>query len=164
MSPGDSGVVVTAFESDYLVELFELREALETQVARLAARRRNETVFAVLRRDFDQFLSQHDTGAGIAHAFYQLIERFDEATDDAAANTFLTEELRTVRGHLTRLRNVNPHIPRFHEAAREQVRILDAIIDRDEVLAMQQTAVHLRASLRSVLSRTGVHSLWREIE
>src|SRR5665213_3459484 len=49
--PGRTAVVTSLSRRD-IVELFELREALETQAARLAARRRNASVFEALRADF----------------------------------------------------------------------------------------------------------------
>src|ERR1700744_300862 len=47
------GVVVPEVSADNVVELFELREALEVQAARLAARRRDVARFSALRSQFD---------------------------------------------------------------------------------------------------------------
>src|SRR6478736_1484685 len=60
-------------------ELFELREALETAAAALAAARRDPAVFASLAEEFDRaadLVGRHDLAA-----YYDLVGRFDEAID-----------------------------------------------------------------------------------
>ena len=57
--------VVTPVSREHIRKLFELREALDTQAARLAARRRDAAVFEALKREFLDVSSgsaQGDTG------------------------------------------------------------------------------------------------------
>ncbi|WP_308466926.1 GntR family transcriptional regulator [Rathayibacter soli] len=189
--------VVTAVSPDNLVELFELREALETQASRLAARRRGPHVFEQLLSDFDDASerlgrqaaavfgdglaadslagdSLADAGladAGLADAapayaapadtanadaghddYYALVARLDAAIDDAVANSYLLNALRSLRAHLERARRLAHDNPkRLAESAAEHRLIVQAIVDSDETLAAQATAVHLKKSLDNLL-------------
>jgi DNA-binding GntR family transcriptional regulator len=143
------GVVVTTVSAENVTEYFEVREALEVQAARLAARRRDPAVFTALRDEFrnaDDLLSDR-------HGYYDLVARLDNAIDVAAANPILVSSLDGVRTHVARIRRLSQDDPtRLRDAAREHLQILDAIIDGDESLAASATQVHLRNSLRNILS------------
>lgn len=143
------GVVVTPVATDDIVELFELREALEVNAARLAARRRDPAVFERLQARFaevESFLS--DT-----HRYYELVAELDLAIDTAAANSFLVSALGSVRTHIARIRRLSSDNPdRLREAAREHLQIIDAIVDGEESLAASATQLHLYRSLRNILA------------
>ncbi|MET1053391.1 MAG: GntR family transcriptional regulator [Mycetocola sp.] len=145
--------VVTDVSPTNLTELFELREALETQAARLAARRRDADVFLALRDDF------RAAPNGLEHGtadYYALVGRLDAAIDTAMANPFLLASLAGLRSHLARARRLAQDNPRrLAESVSEHVLIVQAILDRDEMLAAQATAVHLRKSLANLLDTAG---------
>jgi DNA-binding GntR family transcriptional regulator len=149
---GRAGVVTDVSPAN-LPELFELREALETQAARLAARRRDARTFEQLREDF---LS---APAGLVHranGYYDLVARLDAAIDVAIANPFLLASLAGLRNHLARVRRLAQDNPaRLAESVSEHLLIVQAILDRDEMLAAQATAVHLRKSLANLLHAAG---------
>lgn len=141
--------VVTDVSAANLAELFELREALETQAARLAARRRNARVFETLRSDFE---SARTSVAENTADYYALVARLDTAIDAAMANKFLSTSLRGLRSHLARARRLAQDNPaRLTESVGEHLLIVQAILDGDELLAAQATAVHLRKSLTNLL-------------
>jgi DNA-binding GntR family transcriptional regulator len=151
--------VVTPVSREHIRKLFELREALDTQAARLAARRRDASVFEALRREFLDVSSGSapsdiapDSTAAAASSYF-LADRLDEAIDDAMDNPYLRNALKDIRGHLARVRrhaHSNPR--RLDQAAVEHLVIIDAILRQDEVLAVQATAVHLRNSLDNILA------------
>ncbi len=145
------GVVVAAASADSAVELFEVRVALESQAAALAAGRRDPAMFEALRDEFadaDRLLARHDL-----RAYYDLVARFDQAMDDAVGNAYLVATLRGLRTHLARLRRVAQDDPqRLADAASEHLLIVDAIIAGDADLARQATSVHLHHSLTNILS------------
>lgn len=140
---------VAQLSRDDIRQLFELREALETQAARLAARHRDPEVFGELKR---QFLAGAPAQGDEVDTSYFLADRLDEAIDAATANPYLGGALRDIRGHLARLRrhaHANPG--RLEQATAEHLLIVDAILGQDEMLAAQATAVHLRNSLDNIL-------------
>jgi DNA-binding GntR family transcriptional regulator len=146
------GLVVTDMSAERISELFEVREALEQQAARLAARRRDPAVFAALQSEFrraEELLENDDPDRA---AYYELVARLDAAIDDAAANPFLISTLTGVRTHVARIRRFSHDNPqRLREAANEHLLIVDAILDGSESLAAHATQLHLYRSLRSIL-------------
>lgn len=157
----EAGISVAGFDTENVVELFELREALEVQVARLAARRHDPARFQSLRAEIvDVLYRERARDDADVEAFYGIVDRLDAAIDDAVANPFLISSLAPLRAHLLRARRVNQARERIQRALAEQLVIVDAILEHDEVLAMQATAVHLRASLVNLLERIGVSGSW----
>ncbi len=148
---GGRGLVVTTVSTDDIAQLFELRQALEQQLARLAAGGRNREVFdelAVQFRGADALLALPDR-----EPYYALVERFDAAMDVAAANSYLVAALRTVRPHLARVRRISQdNVERLRAAAREHLLIVEAVAAGDAELAASATHVHLHQSLASILA------------
>ncbi len=135
----------------HIVELFELREALETQAARLAARRREPDSFEQLRDAFRE-LPDRDREIDLDR-YYALAGELDSAIDAAADSAALRSSLRDLRGQLLRARrSSHADRDRLVQAAREHRLIADAIAAGDELLAAQATAVHLHASLEHILA------------
>jgi DNA-binding GntR family transcriptional regulator len=143
------GVIVTDVSVDNVTELFELRQPLEEQAARLAARRRDPAIFVELQKDFS------DVEALLVdmHRYYDLVARLDAAIDSAVDNPFLVYALESVRTHIARIRRLSHDNPeRLRAAAREHLQIIDAIVEGDESLAATATRLHLYLSLRNILS------------
>ncbi|HEX3680301.1 MAG TPA: GntR family transcriptional regulator [Galbitalea sp.] len=152
--PGRTAVVTSLSRGD-IVELFELREALETQSARLAARRRERLVFESLRADFLAG-ARGAKGASTVSAEdrpYVLADALDLAIDEAAASVYLRGALRDLRGHLARVRrSAHSNSARLARAMTEHILIVDAILAQDEALAASATSVHLHNSLENILA------------
>jgi DNA-binding GntR family transcriptional regulator len=149
-SRGRTGIVPDV-SAESVAELFELREALETHAARLAARRRDPAVFDSLVADFARAGETLAT-SGI-EAYYEVVAGFDRAIDDAVGNPAFRTALDGVRTHLVRARRMAADNPaRLLRAADEHRLICEAIRDGDEALAASATAVHLRASLTAILA------------
>ncbi|NCT89813.1 GntR family transcriptional regulator [Cellulomonas sp. APG4] len=143
--------VVAPLDATDVVHLFELRQALELEAVRLAARRRTDGVFEALTRRFET--TARSVGAGLdVGAYYALASELDVAVDAAAASPYLTRALQGLRGHVVRARRLaHDDMARLERAAREHALISRAVAERDEALAAHATAVHLDASLRNVL-------------
>ena len=149
-SRGRTGIVPDVSAAS-VAELFELREALETQAARLAARRRDPVVFEGLVADFAR--AGETLAASGIDAYYGVVAAFDRAIDDAVGNPAFRSALDGVRTHLVRARRMAAGNPaRLLRAADEHRLICEAIRDGDEALAASATAVHLRASLTEILA------------
>jgi len=147
------GLVVSSADVSDVRGLFELRAALETAAAALAAERREASVFSALAAEFEGaalLVGRHELDA-----YYDLVTRFDEAIDASVANPALVGALRGVRTHLQRIRRLDQDDPaRLERAAAEHRLIAEAIRDGDAELARHATAVHLHASLRHILEAT----------
>jgi DNA-binding GntR family transcriptional regulator len=157
------GVVVTDVSIERVNELFEVRQALEEQAARLAARRRDPAVFTALQAEFrraHELIEQGETGL---REYYDLVARLDEAIDSAVRNEFLVSTLAGVRTHIARIRRLSADNPeRLREAAREHLTIVDAIVDGSESLAAHATQLHLYRSLRNITESLSTESLSTE--
>jgi DNA-binding GntR family transcriptional regulator len=148
-SRGRTGVV-SEVSTESITDLFELREALETQAARLAARRCDPGVFDALA---DRFAAAPDLlRREGADAYYALVAEFDTALDAALGNTVYRGALDGVRLHLARARRIATANPeRLVRSAEEHRLICTAIRDGDAALAASATTVHLKASLTTIL-------------
>ena len=152
------GLIVTEVSLDNIVELYELRGALEEQAARLAAQRGSPKKFVALAAAFEQMTGLIDMGAVGIRSYYDLNRQFDEAIDAAVGNPYLVGALRNVRMHLARARRIAKDNPeRLREAARETHLILDAIITGDAALAAHATHVHLHRSLTNIRASVAPH-------
>lgn len=150
---GGRGLVVTELDADDVVELFELRAALEQQAASLAARRGNPRVFSALLDRFAAVDPLIDTDDPARHDYYALVAHLDAAIDVAVANPYLVSALDGVRTHLQRIRRLSHDDPaRLRDAAAEHRVILEAILAGDAQLAADATRVHLHRSLHSILT------------
>lgn len=156
-APG-RGVVVTEVSLENITELYEVREALEEQAARLAAQRRDPKVFIKIAEEFAHASELIESGAeGVRH-YYELNEKFDEAVDEAVQNTYLVSALQNARVHLSRIRRIAKGDPaRLHESAIETMLIIEAIIDGDAALAAHATHVHLHKSLTNIRASVKGH-------
>jgi DNA-binding GntR family transcriptional regulator len=149
-SRGRTGLV-SDVSAETITELFELREALETQAARLVARRGASADFARLADRFgDAPRLLADDGID---AYYDLVAEFDRALDEALGNAVFRGALDGVRLHLARARRMATDNPeRLVRSAEEHRLICSAIRDGDAALAASATTVHLQASLTTILA------------
>ncbi len=150
-SQSGRGLVVTDLSLASIREIFEVRQALEEQAARLASRRGDTAVFAKLESEFAAVneLLDHDDPA--RHAYYGLVARLDDAIDAAVDNSYLTSALATLRTHLVRVRRLAVDDPaRLAAAAAEHLLIVQAIAARDAELAAHATQVHLHRAWRNI--------------
>lgn len=146
-------LVVSSISPSEVRHLFELREALECQAARLAARRGDAEVFAGLADRFDYAAALLDADDEDHSAYYQLVADLDTALDEAMASPHLLRSLRALRSHVARVRRLSHDDPnRLVQAAREHRLIAQAVAEGDPTFAAQATGVHLRASLATILA------------
>ena len=143
--------MVSEVSAATVTDLFELREALETHAVRLAARRREPAAFDALAR---QFAAAADLIAEAGtDAYYSVVADFDAALDEAVGNVAYRGALDGIRLHLSRARRLAAdNRSRLLRSAEEHRLICEAIRDGDDALAASATAVHLRASLTTILA------------
>jgi DNA-binding GntR family transcriptional regulator len=147
-SRGRTGIVPDV-SAESIAQQFEVREALELQAARLAARRRDPAVFQELAESFAH--ATETLAEGGTDAYYAVVARFDAAMEDAVGNPAMRSALESVRVHLFRARRLAQDNPeRLLRAAAEHRLICEAVRDGDAELAASATAVHLRGSLTTI--------------
>lgn len=145
-------LVVSELDAERIADLYELREALESRAAALAARRRDPRPFLTLRERFGSAADLLDQGQPGIEAYFALIAELDEAVDEAVGNDDFRAALASVRTHSARIRRLARHNPeRLREAATEHLLVVEAILDADPELAAHTTHVHLHRSLRHAL-------------
>ncbi|KAB1642632.1 GntR family transcriptional regulator [Gulosibacter chungangensis] len=154
-------LVVTELSPDRIRSLYELRSALETSAAALAAQRRDPHTFAELRAQLaaaPELLDQASSGAkddAIAR-YYEIVDALDLAIEDAVANPYVTNALASARLHSSLVRRLAQHdSERLRAAAREHLLVVDAIIVGDADLAAAAIKIHLHNSLESALAHIG---------
>ena len=144
------GLTVTAVSLDDIVELYELRQPLEQQAAKLAAQRGNTEIFAQLASEFRNADALIEGGDAGIRAYYNLNERLDRAIEDAIGSSYLVAALKSLHLHLARIRRLSRRDPgRLKAAAIETLVIIEAIVDRNPELAASATQVHMQQSLRN---------------
>lgn len=149
------GLIVTAISVDDIVELYELRQPLEQQAARLAAARGDTKIFSQLANQFREAASLIDSGEVGIRAYYQLNEKLDSAIEDSLSSPYLVAALKTLHLHLSRIRRLSrSNTDRLKAAAVETLVIVEAIVDRNADLAASATHLHLHQSLKFSLDAT----------
>lgn len=146
-------LVVSEISAERVVQLYELREALETQAAALAAMRRDPERFEQIRTRLLHAHQLLELGEeGIAD-YFELVDALDRAIDEAAASEYLSVALESCRLHSSRVRRLSRHNPeRLREAANEHLGVVDAILAKDPRLASHATHFHLHRSLTTALA------------
>lgn len=154
---GARGLAVAPLAPEDVAQLTELREALDSQAARLAATRRDPRVFEDLATQFADLAASLPSAGGPSadrDATYELATQLDAAIDEAAANPALTAAVLQVRVRLARVRRLAKDQPtRLAEAAWEHRAIAEAIAWGDAELAQSTMRLHLRRSLDHALQR-----------
>jgi DNA-binding GntR family transcriptional regulator len=148
------GLAVSPVSAESVRAMFELRMALDTQAAGLAAQRGDAAPFTELARRLEataEDLDQDDDAD--RHAYYALADRLDAALDAAVANSYLVQAQRSLRVHLSRVRRLSKGDERrLRDAAAEHARIARAVAAGDPELARACTRVHLSNSMAAILA------------
>jgi len=132
-------------------QLFEVREALEGQVSKLAAQRRTPERLSVLRLVVEEGIAAAD--AGRVDELPLLNTRFHRALADAAGNELLAEELARLSHVVAWVYSKRIH-QRSADSWREHAAILRAIEDGDPARAMACATEHI-ANARSAFLAEG---------
>ncbi|HIY67481.1 MAG TPA: GntR family transcriptional regulator [Candidatus Agrococcus pullicola] len=152
-------LVVTDMDTERVRSLYELRYALESHAAALAARRRDTAPFERIQRELiaaPELLVDSEDGL---RRYFSIVDALDEAIDEAAENSYLSAALASVRLHSARIRRLSRHdADRLRNAAKEHLLVVEAILESDPELAAHATHIHLRNSLTSALARLETHT------
>jgi DNA-binding GntR family transcriptional regulator len=133
-----------------VVELFQLREALEACSARLAAKSEDRGKMEAFLERFEQ--SRPSVAVGDIASYYELAEAFDLAVVDLAGNGRIRSALADVWAQSAGVRRLaNQNRAMILATIDEHSRIARAIADGAEVEASDAATEHIRNSLRNVI-------------
>ena len=157
MIPG-RGAFVAAVSIRDIVELFQMREALETYAARLAARSTTREMLIPFVERMEAMRDEIRAGRNVD--YYLLCAEADRTIAVVAGNERIgtaLAELWVQVGRARRLSLTNPR--RLEDSVGEHVAILSAIVAGDEEAAGAAIASHVKGSLHNILaSSAGVES------
>lgn len=149
--PGRGSFVAEISLSD-VIELAEMREALETAAARLAARSPERAALASFEKELLSFGKHID--ATNSPAYYELISQLDSSILKLCANQRLAQALEEIWSQMRRLRQIASSDPsRLGETVDEHLQIVRAIVSGDETRAGDCVRAHVRRSAENILRR-----------
>ena len=149
------GAFVAEISLPDIVELYQMREALEPQAARLAAGRGNDVRIQSL---IDELGSAEVLITGDVGAYYDLSARIDETISILAGNARMTRALGEIWTQVRRARRVaSTSTPRLLASVDEHRAILAAIAQGDGGVAFVTTVRHVQTSLSHLLFVSGGH-------
>lgn len=135
------GATVTSVTPELVAELVEVRTLLEALNARLAARRHDPEIVALLQ---DTLRRGNDAAqAGTSEELARLNGEFHERLAEASRNSVLSDIMRSLRERTSLAFSVNGRA-RAREDWKEHAGILAAVIDGDEELAALLASRHVK--------------------
>lgn len=151
VQPG-RGAFVAEISLGDIVELFEMREALETAAVRLVARSPERVVLASFEAEF--LAVNRPIDATNSAAYYDLISRLDESVLELCGNRRLARALVEVWSQMSRLRHLASSDPsRLTDTVGEHLEIVRTILEGDEAKAGECVRAHVRRSAENVFRR-----------
>ncbi len=155
------GASVSALSVPDIVELFQLREALESYTARLAARSEGHPAIGRFLGPLEESRSLVSTGnIASTNRLTSLTDDFDRAVCELAGNRRLRTTLDDVWAQSVRIRRLAYRkVSRVLESIDEHMRIVRAIEAGQEDAAAAAAADHIRRSLLNVIESLASGSL-----
>lgn len=146
------GAFVSEISVPDLVELYQMREALESHAVRLAAETVDEHGRQTLREISEALeLEREALERGETDSYYRLIARLDEAVVQMANNKRLANALVETWAQISRARRVASRSPsRMLATVDEHISLITAISDGDDERAAKEVRVHVRRSLANI--------------
>lgn len=139
------GAFVPTFDALELTHLYEVREALESAAARLAAERATDEEIGDIRRCLE---SAHHVAQTGAEAAYPMDLDLHGKILNASRNPRLIEMAAGLQAQIRLARSLSAHQPsRARDAYAEHCLVVEAIAARDGARAFDAMTEHLRQSL-----------------
>jgi DNA-binding GntR family transcriptional regulator len=137
------GASVTEVTPELLAELVEVRTLLEALNARLAARRHDPEIVALLQDTLRR--GNEAAQSGTADQLAQLNAEFHERLAEASRNSVLSDIMRSLRERTGLAFSINGRA-RAREDWKEHAGVLAAVIEGDEEIAALLAARHVKSA------------------
>ncbi len=155
VSPG-RGAFVATLSFDDMVQLLEIREALEGMAARLASSRITKSTLNKLRELLEVGAPERERNG--YKGYLDADREFHDAITSACGNHHLSRLMRSLRDRIQMLRYRSVILPgRARKSFREHLQIIDALNRRDADLAEERIRTHIRnvqSDLRAALGNS----------
>ena len=135
------GATVTEVTPELVAELVEVRTLLEALNARLAARRHDPKIVALLQDTLQR--GNAAAQSGTAEELARLNAEFHERLAEASRNSVLSDIMRSLRERTSLAFSINGRT-RAREDWREHAAILAAVIEGDEEIAALLASRHVK--------------------
>ncbi|MFK7865599.1 MAG: GntR family transcriptional regulator [Pseudohongiellaceae bacterium] len=149
------GMRVVSLNLNELLEIYQVREALEGLACRLAAENMTDAEIAFLAELLEKHAADTEVQAG--HAYFQKEGDFDFHYQivKGAKNEHLAKQILSELYHLLRMYRYQCSLSegRPQKALKEHLAILDAIADRDGDLAEMLMRKHIRQARQNIASQ-----------
>lgn len=150
----DRGAFVAAFSRSDIVELFQLRLALEPVASRLAAKAPDFPLIESMLSELDGAQGRIDSGE--VADYLGLCIRMDNALIGMAGNRRLESALQSIWQQCRRMRALaGSNHARLIATVPENRAILEAVLAQNGQLAAELTQVHLRNGLDNIMLSFG---------
>ncbi len=144
-SLGAKGLVVRALDLTEVMELYAMREILESAAARLAAQQISAAELGMLRDLASDFDTQREDPVEMA----RINRRFHDAIVNAARNRYLRLMLEDLQDGIALLGTTTFGVPeRVATASVEHLAIIDALARHDADDSAKAASVHIQEALR----------------
>lgn len=138
------GVVVSSLSADEAAEIFEVRIALESLAARLAARKASEASIARIERILAA--AERAQRRGDVAALSRLNTDFHQLVLDIAGNGYLRDVMMPLRGRMQWIFSQTAGGERGRHSVTEHRELAHAIAEHDEDGAARSAAAHVRSA------------------
>lgn len=148
------GAIVTSLSLEGIREIYEIREALESQAARLAATRGTDEHFRKMQEILDRYAEA--VKANDTQAIVELDTEFHATLFEASGNTRMARMIQTVREQARLLRRRSVMIPeRSTRSLAEKVEFMKALVARDGERAAHLMRLHVESVKNDVIKANG---------
>lgn len=149
------GVVVRAFETGDIIEIYKIRVALESMAIASAIENITETQTLQLREVLDRM--EKAGRQGDAAELTQMCRLFNGIIMDASRMPRLTGLINTLQDYLEKFRKISLSGEKRRNAAiTEHKAILQAILDKDSEKARRCVHDHLEGAKKALLENLGI--------
>ena len=150
-NPPYRGPTIAAFSREKIIEIYDVRNALESHAAQLFTERATEKELRALQSVLDELARLRPEDG--SEPYLALIERFYAVLLAGSRNTLLESMHSSIRERALVMRSaVTRHALHLADTVAEKRLIVDAITARDAARARSASADHIAAALKRVLA------------
>jgi DNA-binding GntR family transcriptional regulator len=137
------GAFVTSFSAEDMIELFDVREALEGMAARLASSKMTEKTLEKIRDHLEAGMAERKRNGYTGYV--EADREFHEAITSACGNRHLSQLMASLRERIQMLRHRSVILPgRASKSFQEHLAIIEALSLHDPDPAEQRMRTHIR--------------------